>query len=57
MNILLINTMKMNLTNMATKQQLQQKSNKHFQQDSDQVISFNYTLAAILRGENINENK
>lgn len=47
----------MNLTNMATKQQLQQKSNKHFQQDSDQVISFNYTLAAILKEENINENK
>ena len=48
--------MQMNLTNMATKQQLQQKLNKHFQQDSDQVISFNYTLAAILSGEYLNEN-
>lgn len=27
-----------------------------FQQDSDQVISFNYTLAAILRGEYLTEN-
>ncbi len=26
-----------------------------FQQDQDQAISFNYTLAAILRGEYLNE--
>jgi hypothetical protein len=29
---------------------------QYFQQDSDQVISFNWTLAAILRGEHLNEN-
>jgi len=39
---------------MVNTPQLQQKSNKYFQQD--QAISFNYTLVAISRGEYLNEN-
>lgn len=37
--------------------EIQQKLLQFFQQDSDQVISFNYTLAAILRGEYLDEIK
>ena len=45
----------MNLTNMATKQQLQQKSNKFFQQVLDQPPQFTWIQGTILRGEYLNE--